>query len=63
MVCPPSPATQQCLVKSTVTAFEYGVDGYVRIKAASSLKGAFRVTGSAVLPNAAAAISLSGDVR
>ncbi|HMJ56004.1 MAG TPA: hypothetical protein VK540_28230 [Polyangiaceae bacterium] len=63
MVCPPSPATQQCLVKSMVTNFEYGVDGYVRIKASSSLKGPFRVTGSAVLPNAAAAISLSGDVK
>jgi hypothetical protein len=63
MVCPPSPATQQCLVKSAVTEFEYGVAGSVRIKASSSLKGVFSVTGVATLPNSVAALKLSGEVK
>jgi hypothetical protein len=63
MVCPPTPQTQQCLVKSAVTEFEYGVDGSVRIKASASLKGAFAVTGTAVLPNGSAAINLFGEVK
>jgi hypothetical protein len=63
MVCPPTPQTQQCLVKSAVTEFEYGVDGVVRVKASASLKGTFAVTGSAVLPNASSAINLYGEVK
>src|SRR4029078_9504573 len=63
MVCPPSPATQQCLVKSAVTEFEYGVAGSVRIKASNSLKGLFAVTGVATLPNAVSAIKLGGEVK
>jgi hypothetical protein len=63
MVCPPSPATQQCLVKSAVTLFEYGVDGTVRIKASSSLKGAFNVSGSATSPQAFGSVGLTGEVR
>lgn len=63
MVCPPSPATQQCLVKSAVTEFEYGVDGAVRVKASSSLKGVFTVTGVATLPNSVMAIKLPGEVK
>jgi hypothetical protein len=63
MVCPPTPQTQQCLVKSSVTEFEYGVVGWVRVKASASLKGSFGVTGTAVLPNGSAAINLPGDVK
>jgi hypothetical protein len=63
MVCPPTPQTQQCLVKSAVTQFEYGVDGSVRVKASASLKGNFAVTGTAVLPNGSAAINLYGEVK
>jgi hypothetical protein len=63
IVCPPSPATQQCLVKSAVTRFEYGVAGTVRIKASSSLKGPFTVVGSATLPNGVGSVGLNGDVR
>jgi hypothetical protein len=63
MVCPPTSATQQCLVKSAVTEFEYGVGGSVRVKASSSLKGPFAVTGSATLPNGVGAVGLSGDVK
>jgi hypothetical protein len=63
MVCPPTPATQQCLVKSTVTDFEYGVAGSVRIKASSSLKGGFSVTSVATLPNSIVAIKLGGAVN
>ena len=62
-VCPPSPATQQCLVKSAVTGFEYGVAGGVRIKASNSTKGAFLVTGTATLPNGVGSVGLGGDVR
>jgi hypothetical protein len=63
IVCPPSPATQQCLIKSAVTEFEYGVAGTVRIKASSSLKGPFTVTGTATLPNGVGSVGLFGDVR
>jgi hypothetical protein len=63
MICPPTPTTQQCLVKSAVTEFEYGVDGAVRVKASSSLKGIFAVTGVATLPNSVGAINLSGEVK
>jgi hypothetical protein len=63
MVCPPTPQTQQCLVKSTVTEFEYGVTGWVRIKASPSVKGPFIVTGVATLPNSIFAIGLPGDVK
>jgi hypothetical protein len=63
MVCPPSPATQQCLVKSAVTAFEYGVGGTVRIKASSSLKGPFAVNGTATLPNGIGSVDFAGEVR
>jgi hypothetical protein len=63
MVCPPTPQTQQCLVKSAVTEFEYGVDGVVRVKASASLKGSFAVTGTAVLPNASSAINFYGEVK
>jgi hypothetical protein len=60
MICPPSPATQQCVIKSAVTTFEYGTAGTVRIKASASLKGAFAVTSVASLPNA---ISTIGNVN
>ena len=63
MVCPPTPQTQQCLVKSAVTEFEYGVDGWARVKASASLKGGFAVVGTAVLPNASSAIHLLGEVK
>jgi hypothetical protein len=63
MVCPPNPATQQCLIKSAVTRFEYGVAGIVRIKASSSLKGPFAVVGTATLPNGVGSVGLNGDVR
>jgi hypothetical protein len=46
-----------------VTEFEYGVDGAVRVKASGSVKGGFAVTGTAVLPNASAAITLDGEVK
>jgi hypothetical protein len=63
MVCPPSPAAQQCLVKSAVTQFEYGVGGAVRIKASPSLKGGFAVGTVATLPNAIGVIRVSGSVN
>lgn len=63
MACPPTPATQQCVIKSAVTQFEYGVKGAVRIKASSSIKGSFGVTSVATLPNAVSTVGLSGDVR
>jgi hypothetical protein len=63
MICPPTPTTQQCLVKSAVTQFEYGVEGTVRIKASSSVKGPFGAVGTATLPNSLGAVSLSGDVK
>jgi len=63
LVCPPSATTQQCLVKSAVNEFEYGVAGAVRVKASSSLKGSFAVTGVATLPNSVGAIKLGGEVK
>ncbi|MET0591402.1 MAG: hypothetical protein ABW133_01800 [Polyangiaceae bacterium] len=63
MVCPPTPATQRCLVKSAVTQFEYGARGSVRIKASASLKGGFGVTSVATLPNAIGTIRLDGVVK
>lgn len=63
MVCPPTPAAQQCLVKSAVTQFEYGVSGVVRLKASPSLKGGFTVGTVATLPNGVGVIRVSGAVN
>jgi hypothetical protein len=51
------------LIKSAVTDFEYGVAGTVRIKASSSSKGPFAVTGTATQAYGVGSVGLAGDVR
>ena len=62
MICPPSSATQQCLVRSSVGGFEYGVDGVIRVKA-STIKGSFDIAATANVLTSLSTLSLSGVVR
>jgi len=62
MICPPSSVTQQCLVRSSVSGFEYGVDGVIRVKA-STIKGAFNIAATANMLSTLSTLSMSGVVR